>query len=179
MIKLNLLPLEEKKILQIEKTFSCVFSYCFKGCLVLLIFIFLLVGTWVFQKIQMRNIEKDLSKMEGKNELLKIKFFEEEINNANKNIERLNGIQQKTIAHSKVLEGLSLITPDNVQISGFAYDSSTQKGSIDGYAMEREGFIVFKNAMEKNPFFSEIDSPMSNLVKSTDNNFRISFTLKK
>jgi Tfp pilus assembly protein PilN len=178
MIKLNLLPPEEKTSLQTERIFSCLFYYCKRIFAILIIFILALAGIWIFLRIQIEKEENALAKLEKSNFSQEIKSFEKEIEAANKAIAQLETIQKESILYSKILEDLSLTTADNIQLSGFIFDKKTNKGSLSGYALERESFISFKNSLEKSAYFSEINSPVSNLVKSADNNFVISFSLK-
>ncbi len=178
MIKLNLLPTEEKKLLQTERIFSCLFHYCRRILIILVVFISALAGIWIFLQIQIKKEEKALINLEKSSFAQEIKSFEKEIEAANKAIAQLATIQKEGLAYSKILENLSLVTADNIQLSSFIFDKKTNKGSVSGYALERESFLSFKNSLEKSHYFSEINSPISNLVKSTDNNFVISFSLK-
>jgi len=178
MIKLNLLPAEEKKLLQTERIFSCLFRYCKRIFIILVVFVLSLAGIWIFLQIQIKKEEKALAELEKSNFSQEIKSFEKEIEATNKIIAQLKEIQKEGLLYSRILEDLSLITADNIQLSSFIFDKKTNKGSISGYALERESFLSFKNSLEKSPYFSEINSPISNLVKSTDNNFVISFSLK-
>lgn len=57
-------------------------------------------------------------------------------------------------------------------------ESGTHKISIKGFASNRDGFLIFLKGLEANKNFLTIDSPVSNLVNSTDIDFSLALVLK-
>lgn len=178
MITLNLLPPEERENLKLAK-FSRVLAYYSMGIFALLvIFIVLLVSILAYLMIQLNSLEKLAEQTEKNQSFTTVKELETEIDSLNQKMKTLDSVQQGANSFSLILEDLAKIAPSGVEFFSFNYDGQTKKAVLDGHSLSREGFIALREAIEKDQRFSDIESPISNLVKSTDNNFRISFKIK-
>ena len=178
MITLNLLPTSEKETLRRIKNYHAI-VFCgqlFSG--VLLILAVLLLTVLFFLSIQVDFIEKaglsESSSPTGK----VIDDLREEIAGINKGLALIDKIQQRQKLSPLLLADLSEMAPAGIQFSNFFYDNKTQKVVLDGRAATREDFLAFKSSLEQYPKISNIDSPLSNLTKPTENTFRLSFILR-
>ena len=75
-------------------------------------------------------------------------------------------ILEKTVGHSRQFVSL-----------GSVIINSAGEVVVSGTAASRQRFLDFTRLLEKEPFFSRIDSPISNLVAVKDINFRLTLTV--
>ncbi len=178
MITLNLLPPEERDNLKLAK-FSQVLVYYSMGIFALLvILIVLLASILAYLTIQLNSLEKLTEQTEKSQSFTMVKKLESEINSLNQKMKTFDAVQQGVNSFFLILEDWAKMAPAGVEFFSFNYDGQTKKAVLDGHSLSLEGFIAFREALEKDPRFEDIESPISNLVKSTDNNFRVSFKIK-
>ncbi len=178
MLTINLLPPQEKESLRMIKTNRLLFSYGLAGFFLLLVFCSLLVSTLIFLNIQVKGMEKMTLNEEKNSSTVALKNMEADIVSTNKKLAVIDKVQSEKKIFSTILEDLASLAPDGVQFYNLSYDGATSRATLDGHALDRQNFISFKDALANDPRFGEIDSPLSNLIKSTDNDFRISFLVK-
>jgi Tfp pilus assembly protein PilN len=79
-------------------------------------------------------------------------------------------LQRQTIRWSTVLTALAKATPKGVHLSEIEV---TEKGiiSIHGVAPTREDVLRFKDGLDATKLFSEVSSPLSNILQRTDVQF--------
>lgn len=178
MLTLNLLPPEEKEILRWERINRLIIFYGGIFFIILVIFVLLLFINLIFLNIQLKAIERLVIVEEKSASAQTIKELKEEIATFNQKLEILDQIQSKTKGYSIILEDLAKIIPSGVRLYSFSFDSKTKKIAIEGYAPERNQVISLKESLEKSSEFNSIESPISNLLKQKDINFRFSFTIR-
>lgn len=176
---INLLPSTEKDFLREEKKFQAILflSRIIFGAL--LILAILLLTILFFLKIQLSASNKAILEEDQNPATVSIKELKKEISLSNKKLEVMNKIQANQKFSPAILEALAELSPNGTQFLAFFYESKTQKAVLDGRTQSREDFISFKTAMETYPKFSQIESPLSNLVKSAGNSFRVSFFIER
>ncbi|KKR04142.1 MAG: hypothetical protein UT31_C0002G0011 [Parcubacteria group bacterium GW2011_GWF2_39_13b] len=175
---INLLPTNEKEFLRLEKIYRSIIFFSRILFAILLILIVLLLAILFFLKIQLAGIEKARSIESQSASAIAIKALKSEISFINQKLMDINRLQTEQKFSPAILEDLAQLAPPGVQLSSFFFDAKTQKAVLDGRASTRDSFIYFKTALENSPKFYNIDSPLSNLTKSAENNFRISFQIK-
>lgn len=175
---INLLPTSEKEFLRLEKIYRLMI---FSGRIlfgILLILIGLLLAILFFLKIQLAGVKKEsLAENQGA-AAVALEAFKNNVFSANQKLAMINRIQAEQKFSAVILEDLARLAPSGIQLFGFFFDGKAPKATLDGRAATRDAFISFKTALERNSKFYNIDSPLSNLTKSTENNFRISFEIK-
>jgi uncharacterized protein (UPF0210 family) len=101
------------------------------------------------------------------------------INDLNKKIALVERAEKNKFSVSSVIvdQILNSITED-IKITSIAYDESPDKAlSVRGQAANREKLLVFRKALESNPFFQKVDLPISNFVKDSDIKFYLNITI--
>lgn len=83
---------------------------------------------------------------------------------------RVEGLQDDFIPWSGVLEEISKIVPDGVILSSVQVNDDG-KVFIRGNAATRDDVLAFQASLEALPFFTEINAPLSNILKKTDVGF--------
>lgn len=178
MLTLNLLPPKEKENLKLTKINRLIIFYSGIIFVLLLIFIILISSTLLFLTIQLKVIEKLVALEEKSPFSLATKNKEKEITLVNQKLKMIDKIQSDHQKYSIILEDLAKMIPPGAQLSSFSFDNQTKKASLLGYALERNSLLVLKESLEKFPKFTALESPISNLLKQKDINFRFSFLIK-
>ena len=86
-------------------------------------------------------------------------------------------IQEEFIPWQNLLITLSNITPPNVVINQMSVTKERGELSLRGEAVDRDSFLTFKNNLETDPLFIEVESPISNILSKTDIVFSLNITL--
>ena len=179
MLRLNLLPPEEREELRLE-SLNQVFIYYFVRILTLIIvFEILLLSILSYLAIQARALDRVIEQTQKSQGFVRVEELEKEIISANKMMQQFYSLRQNSISFSSLLEDLAEISSSEIQFISLNYDGRTQRLALDGYTLSRESFLSLREAIESDSRFEEVESPISNLVRSTDNNFRISFKIKQ
>lgn len=176
---INLLPTNEKELLRLEKIYRSLMFFGRIFFAALLTLVVLLSIILAFLKIQLAEVKKN-SLMENQSASAReMEALKNEVSFANQKLLMISQVRNEQKFSPLILEDFSRLTPSGIQFFSFFFDGKTQKASLDGHAASRDIFISFKTALENNPRFSQVDSPLSNLTKSTENNFHVSFEIKE
>ena len=191
---INLLPSEQKEKLLLEKkkrlmTALLALVFYFLFCL-----IFILFSIKAYAKIQLEIQEATLLMTEKGLGESEIKNFQEEINETNLTLAKIDSFYQQQICFSEILEKISEILPQEIYLTNFSGAFYTKsrvlsaekakakdkqetgiKFSLSGFALTREALIELKKNLEKEQDFKEIYFPPTNWVKPADIDFSLSF----
>jgi len=176
MIKLNLLPPEEKtsiieriNLLKIIKMGS--FSLFF-----LLIFLLLLASIWWYLSIQLESADSILKSGEATPQGKALGEFKKEVDQANKLLKSFDSLQTQIINYSFALQKLTEIVPAGINFKSLSISNKDIK--LEGHADTREILVSFKDVLESSQYFEKINSPLSNFLKQKDISFSFSFQIK-
>lgn len=184
MIYLNLLPPKEKKefrFLSVNKILDYYLFVLFSG---LVFFALVFFGAKYFL-IYNSNVFKAAieERMSGEIEQ-SIDEMEEKIKEINRLIGITSDINENKTDFFGILRELSVIRPDGIFFNSITHDLAADDGkkpykfSIEGFAAKREEFLDFLDKIEASHYFEDVNSPLSNLVKKEDFDFRITFNLE-
>lgn len=177
MIELNLLPPEEKSLLQINQIQRWVVFYGSAVLSSLLIFIILLAVIWFSIFIQAESIDASLDVAKQSQQGQKLKTQQDLTKELNVKIERINQFQKNHKSYSTILFTLAKIMPSGTRLDRLTIDEKN-KMTISGYASRREELLELKDSLEKSDIFAEIDNPLANLIKQANINFSFTMTVK-
>lgn len=176
MIRLNLLPPKEKKELKWADLNQLVIILSVWLLFFLLLSSLFLIGSYSYLSNLLKKqgvlieIRQDDPKIQHLLEL------ENKVQQANRKIERIYLKQKELILWVPLLEEISELIPGKLYLKTFIYQPNTNQISLSGQANTRDDLIRFENSLKQSPYFTEIKSPLSNLLKQTNIDF--SFTLK-
>lgn len=176
MIKLNLLPPQEKEALVLEKTQRWIIFYGSAITGIFLIFIALLIIIWVFITIQLKSAVNNLESVQGSFKGQDLKTQQAAVADLNKYLEKIASIQKNQKNYSALLINLSNLVPSGIRLNTLTLDKNGEI-SLNGYAQRRELILTFKDSLEKSNLFAGIENPLSNLIKQTDINFYFKFKI--
>jgi len=178
---INFIPEKLKKNILLEHKFR-VFSVFFVSFFIVMIFIiFLLVPAYtlsIARKVVIKNqlalvknttvnyTEDSLNKVKDINEIVKILSVNVEVKKPG----------------SELLKQIISLKGNNIKISSISFDIDTSQNikiSMKGFSSTRESLTKYVKELKNTNLFSDVDLPVSNLVKSSDIDFTIGLTVKK
>jgi Tfp pilus assembly protein PilN len=175
-IKLNLIPEYKKKEIQQARVFRFVLR---QGWELLILAIFTFIALWSFQMILKINYvltEKNLNFDSRKNEFEKIKNYDNSFKKINEQLNNVDKIQKDQIYWSYFLDKISREIPRGIVLNGLL--NKDFQITLSGSADERITLLDFKNKLEKEECFEEVNLPLSNLTSKNNIDFQIEFILK-
>jgi len=179
---INLLPIEEKKILKTEEKWRMVLIL---GILVLsflfcLILILSSIKIYIAGKVE---AQKFLVETERK-EFEKSEALKENILAANKNFQRLNSFYQEPIYLSDVLKKITDILSSGMYLTDFSYQKQSSEQEeifnivLSGFAPDRTTLFNFTKDIENN-FSTKVDPEQSVIIKPQEFRLVFKITAKK
>jgi len=175
MLKLNLLPPEEKKRLELDRLGRLLASFSVHLAIGLAIFVLILVNAYFCIRILIKA-QNDLVEVRQNDEKAQHQVkVESEIKQANQQARQIYIKQAGLTILTPILEEVSKIVPSGIYLTGLSYQAAENQINLSGRANNRDRLLAFEDSLKKSPHFREIEAPLSNLIKQTDINF--SFTI--
>lgn len=171
---LNLLPPQQKKELRLDLLSQVIISTAIAVIFMILILALLLLVAQSFLNINSEEIERELVLWQSRAEIRELESLEKKVRELNRELIFLDGLQKEQVRFSLFLENLAKDVPAGIRFDDISVKESNV--SIKGYALTRDILLTFKNTLESASYVSNFDFPLSNLVKTTDIDFILSFT---
>lgn len=170
---LNLLSPEKKAVLRTGFIFAYVQTMLF---IVFLVVVFS-SGTLLALRMMLKGTYDDLARRSvgGVDESQAITS---EIKKINDYLKRIDGIQQRYVPWSTVLEMLTRQVPEGMQITSLTV-SKDGKVLLSGIARERNDVLTFQSRLEQSDEFADVKSPISNILQQRDVRFDFEFRYAK
>ena len=187
MIKLNLLSSQEKEEIRWEKINRILIINGTVIIAELVIFIVLFLAMDFYLSREFSKIDNLVVQKQQEAEVKEIGELKIKTQSFNERLNLVDEIQNQQISWTKILEKLSLITPESVQI--ISLDISPKNNETDvinseqylfnlvGHAKTRENMLEFENRLKDSDYFSNLESNRSNYLESYNVNFRYRFNL--
>ncbi len=176
MIKLNLLPTEQKNRLRLHLIeHNIIFAGCFIVFLLLITILFL-SGFLIFSNAKSSAINQEIVIEQSKIiQTNTIKGIEKKVKELNK---KLNDLEKISKNQSDFYQTLSNVIPEllsEVSVYNLEVNSVTKRITIVGFSPTRESLLKIKQQLEGSARYQEIDFPISNLTNPKNIDFRFSF----
>ncbi len=169
MIILNLLPTSGKKkivnhyLLLLIK--DVVFLFLLTSAILAILF---LICYFILIKNFITTTEQNLSVMKNTG------LITSKIRKVNRKLNSIEKIQNDYTNWVQFIVELNSLIPQNeIQITKLNIDKHQKIITINGKALERDGFLIFKKNLENSKIFTEINSPLSNLLLEKNINFSL------
>lgn len=177
MIILNLLPPEQK--MEAKQTNIYVFIESFLAFMLLISVIIAVV--LLFSRLALEK--RFYSLATGTTfHTIQNKELDQKIKLANKKIRAVSAIQNDFIKWSAVLINFNSLVPKNVEINSLIFNEQSEekiyKTEITGIAKDRETVLAFQKRLESSLVFTNIEAPLSNLLKRQDVEFKFTAEFK-
>jgi len=178
MITLNLLSPQKKKEFQKKFNFILV-QRCFLIIIIFLSFTSLLFfGAKLYQGNRLDKLKKEVEQTtltlpSGENVTIS-----KDVQDINYELSYLNNLQKNYIKWSDFLIDFNITVPSGITLSSLSLDQKTSLVLISGKAKLRDNLVAFQNNLKNTSFLSELESPISNILKKEDIDFSFQAKLK-
>ena len=174
---INLLPLQKKNELKIEKQLRIIILFGSRIIIALIILASLIFSFNIYLRTQLEAGKILIQTEEKAIEFLEIKDIKKEITEMNYLFSKVNAFYEKQLNLTKVLEQISFLRPSGIHLLDFSYRKADSQIILNGRARDRRSFLEFKKFLEKQENFINLYSPISNLIMPEDINFYLRFTI--
>ena len=191
MINFNLLPPEIKEELKWEKINRSFTIHSLIIIAMIVVFILLLLIIQLYSVMKLTDLERTIGLKKENIKVKEVKNLEDEIGSFNENLIILDKIQKNHLYFSQVISIFAENVPESIQVIRLNIiqpekdKKNKEEGkknyqvNISGKATKRDNLLIFKNALEGTSCFIKIYSPLSNLIKREDIDFRFTGDLNQ
>lgn len=151
---INLLPPKFKKEKELARTTKTISAFLFAILLIVLILTGGILAALVSTK---SDLNKTVEKIADLNTTLaKYKEIDDNIQNVNSKINKINGSNSKKIIWSNLITELAKCTPEKVEIKTLTLNQTNNKIDMTGYAETRSDIAKFKEKMSSSKYFKNV-----------------------
>lgn len=176
---INLLPQKQKEEFFGERNVKILFNLGLLFSLFLILLGILLFAVKIHLTADIQEQKFMINSMDLAATNPQYKELEDKISESNKLISKINEFYEEQIDVTQILEKISDILPEGVTLASFSYQKDKSQVALQGNAISRESFLVFKKALESQAEIKNLSSPVSNLLKSSNIDFYFSFIWSK
>ena len=169
MLDLNFLPDNEQKF--INRSLVMLLARNILAWLVLITLISILMLIW-----SKYFLEYSLTQEREQSILVNISklSFADEIDKVNQELDDVEKIQSDYVAWSGIMAEFSEIIPPHNRVESLSLDAVNQKFFMKGFSQTRDDLLALEKQLDNSSLFYDIDSPLSNLLKSENIQFEFS-----
>jgi len=175
MIKLNLNPPNKKEEIRKAERYTQVFKWEAELFAIFIVFVAMLVSISYILKITAIS-ENPIILGNNNEQYREIEIYDKESRDMNQIISQIDKIQKGQLHWYSFFEKINKQFSDTIEIKKI--ETSDYSVLITGKAKNRDSLITFKENMEKESCFSDINLPLSSLVARQDVDFQIDFNIK-
>ncbi len=176
-IGINLLPPNKKEEVRIAEKFRSILGWELVILLMVVMFFGFIFSINYLLNINLRLISDGKINEANGAQYDTIKYYESKFSEINTKMAKISSITNGQIYWSTLFSKLNNAVPDNVEISGLS--TKNYSLSLAGKAKTREDLLVFKDNLEKEDCFENVDLPLSDLVSKEDIAFQIDLDIKE
>ena len=172
---MNFLPEENKKIIKKEylrRLFVVIGIFSFSA---ISIGIILLLSPYLFLKDQKYNLERQLAVSEERFLRAKIEDIIPLVEELNAKISLLSSEQKNVGEKSAFIKIILEEKTNKIKINDFFFNKG--KILIQGLSEDRQSLLSFIDSLKKKKDFKKVESPVSNLIKEKDIEFKLTIEL--
>ncbi len=175
---LNLLPEEEKGILQRRLRFRFLLWQVFLLLMLELFYVSILVGIYLILDVQAKNLEM-MGAAEGSfyQEGRSLDQYERKFRETNERIAVVSQIDRNHLLFSEIFLLLDETLPEDVRLDRLSTKDYTVL--LSGNAKTRDDLLLFEDRLKDLPCVAGVNVPISNLFSQKDVEFQVDFTLKQ
>jgi len=178
MIILNFISPTQKEANRFQKGYSLVKKIMLIFTVVLIISVGVLAATQILLQDKLEDITKATEAQKQYTVEEKPIDLEQTIKDFNRLLSNINTIQSEYTPWSKIFIETSSFVPDGIQISSLMMHKASAEFKFVGNANTRDDLLLLKKNLEESDIFTDIQSPISNLLSKENINFELSGKLK-
>ncbi|MBU1148885.1 PilN domain-containing protein [Patescibacteria group bacterium] len=179
MINLNLLPPSKKTLLKRQKTLAKVQSLIIYTIIILFFALVFLRGNLYIIKEEIDSLETRIESANQISQSTQGLSLDQEISTFNSLIKNTYNYQNDFLKWSLVLDELADSVPQGISFSYLNLSKESLSVEIRGKANTRDNLVNFKNLLENNPNYSDINIPITSFLTKTDLDFKITFKFQE
>lgn len=172
-VYLDLLPEGKKEEIKKKKIFWLVVRQEIRLFVPLALFVAVLLAINFNLKFQLGSIEKLQALEQSQEKYQELKNYEDKFRDTNSKVLLALSLQSGHLRWSPVLKRISEAVPEGVNLKKLA--TKDYSVSVSGAARTREEFLVFEEKIKTSDCFSEVNTPLSNLISKENVVFQIDF----
>ena len=177
MISLNLLSLEKKKKLKEKELFYLLKNVAFLVAIFLFINAGILLAAKFYLEDKLKTITQEVDQATAALPSGQGTPINTSVQEVNTKIDYLTTIQQDYLKWSAYLADLTALIPQNISLGRISLNQESNQIQITGRAVYRDDFLSLKGNLDNSKILSDINSPISNLIKKENVDFVISASL--
>ena len=179
---INLLPPEEKDILQKEGKYRLAFILGVFVLFFLVALSLILFSIKIYLSGKAEGYSILVNFEQQKSNTLETQNIEKEINLTNQNLSELTTFYKQQPRLTELLKEISNLIPEGTYLTSLSLDPNQgEQGrfqvSLTGHSDDRDLLLGFKKSLESEPGFQGVYFPPSNWVKPEDINWSCSFEI--
>ena len=174
----NLLAKEDQKDIRLEKATAAVLNFFIWVVMSLIILAVFIIAGRIY-------LTSELSTTETKIDLQKQVVSQDENQQLKKTLDEFNthllnlvNLDEHQGQWSEVLISFARLIPKDVSIDSFTAERETGRIRISGFASSRESVLQLRQNLLAAADFTDVNFPLSNLVKPTNLSFNYTFFVK-
>jgi len=164
-MSINLLSPQKKKKLNEYKTIYTIKNIGYFVLLFLIIINLSIYGTYLYLQNQLEQKESEINQLKSSITSEGEISINDIVDEVNEKISQAQNLQSDYILWSDYLSEFSLLVPQNITLNQIVIKQNNNSITISGQAPLRQNFLNFKNNLESSELLTDINSPISNLMK--------------
>jgi Tfp pilus assembly protein PilN len=175
----NLLPREEKELLEKERLLLAVRRFIIFSALSYAIVFGMLFTAGLYDRLLLESVDsqiqqEDTGEAKKANAELKTK-----IDRYNSIFNDYNTIAANNPEWSNVLLEFAGLVPADIVIQSFNANTASGKIEVSGFARNRDSVLKLRDDLQNSDYFKNTDFPLENLTKPGNLSFRYTFFLEE
>lgn len=141
-------------------------------------FIGLLLSINAYLSIQTASLAEQIAAFQTSPRTRAIQSMELTVGDFTEFAKRIQNVKRTLVPLHPILPDIERSIPSGITVNGISLDTQNNKGTIVGFAAVRNDVVAFKENLEKLPWISLVDSPISNIIRERDITFSFGITTK-
>lgn len=171
MISLNLLPPSRKETFRWRQYIKKIILNGIRIIFLLICFSVPLYAINIYLLGEINALDTQIAYYEKTDSIHELNIMEKSFREINNSLIKINKISEQQISWMDVFEKISAIIPSNIQIFSLQIEPDGAF-TVVGNAKTREDVLEFGKRLKNSSDFSNIQTPLDNLIKSGDIDFR-------
>ncbi|MFH1597635.1 MAG: PilN domain-containing protein [Patescibacteria group bacterium] len=177
MINLNILPPHKKLALARERTLFITRKIIIYTIIVLFFSLTFLWGNNLLIEERVADIEQQIEASQQITKSGTSTTLDQKISQYNQRAIEVYKLFKATEKWSEVVSQFTKNVPDGIQFTYWSLQKAGRAVELSGYARTRDDLVLFKDNLQSNPIYTNIEIPISSFLKKTDLDFRIDLSL--
>lgn len=174
MITLNIISDKQRLVIQAIIRYKLIKRICYSSAIIIALVCLLLAASYFLLDGNLNNLNKQIVLAEEQlTENGKAPNTKESIDRINKKLNRLKKIQDEYTKISPIVQELTKTIPEGVDLSVFNINIKDNAFEISGTSPDRQTLLILQDQLENSKTFTEVDSPLSNLLHKENITFRL------